>query len=128
MALIAQIVKVEAPSRADSGATVIIDVHVKNLGHAPGGYNYVIVTGNADGTILSWQFDFLYLAPQETVVFRGWFIMPSKNVRATVWSWYWDGSQWQVKDKGDDTAFVDISLLELVPAFSEFKITDYRIV
>jgi len=51
--------------------------------------------------------------------------MPSRNVRVTLWSWYWDGSTWQIKDKGDDTAFVDIALAELVAAFSDFKITNY---
>ena len=126
MALVADIVKVEAPSEAAAGDTVIVDVHVKNLGLAPGGYNYIAVTGVVDSVNLSWQFDYLYLAPQETVVFRGWFTMPAKDVTVTVWSWYWDGNKWQVEGTGDDSAVVNIGLTELVAAFSEFEITDYR--
>ena len=52
--------------------------------------------------------------------------MPPKNVTVTVWSWYWDGSQWQVEGVGDDSALVNIGLTELVAAFSEFEITGYR--
>ena len=126
MALVADIVEVEAPPAAAAGGTVIVDVHVKNLGLAPGSYNYIAVTGMDDSVNLSWQFDYLYLAPQETVVFRGWFTMPPGNVTITVRSWYWDGSKWQVEGAGDDSAVVNIALTEMAETFSEFEITDYR--
>ena len=122
MALGAQIVKVEAPSSANTGNTVIVDVSVKNISQSD---QYIAVTGAFDSNLLSWQFEYLLVSPGQTVIMRGWFTMPSKKVKVTVWSWYWDGSQWQLKDKGDDTASVDIALAELVAAFSEFKITDY---
>jgi len=122
MALVAQIVKVEAPSSANIGNTVIVDVSVKNISQSD---QYIAMTGAFDSSSLSWQFDYLLVSPGQTVIMRGWFTMPSKKVRVTVWSWYWDGSQWQVKDKGDDTASVDIALAELAPAFSDFKITNY---
>ena len=122
MALYADIVKVAAPGKAVAGDTVIVDVSVKNTGSID---RYIAVTGAYDSSALSFQFDYLLVAPGQTVIMRGWFTMPSTKVRVTVWSWYWDGSEWQIKDKGDDTAFVDIALAELVAAFSEFKITDY---
>lgn len=123
MALVADIVKVEAPSEAAAGDTVIVDVHVKNLGLVPGGYDYIAVTGIFDSSEPSWQFDYLYAAPQETVVFRGWFTMPSKNVRVQVWSFYWDGSRWVE----DDPAQVDVNLAGAAPApaFSDFRIIEY---
>ena len=124
MAVVAQIVNVTAPASAPAGSTVIVDVHVKNLGYAPGGYNYIAVTGAFDSSSPAWQFDYLQLAPQETAVFRGWFTMPSQNVKLTVWSFYWDGTQWV----HDDTASVDIALTGLAPAFSDFLITDYMAV
>jgi len=127
MTLIAQIVNVLAPQNASPGSNVIVDVNVKNLGYAPGGYNTIAITGKFNGINLTWQFDpenWLYVAPQETVVFRGWFTMPSQKVTVTVWSWYWDGAQWVQ----DDTASMEISLEALAPTFSEFKISDYEAV
>jgi hypothetical protein len=121
VSLVADIVRVEAPSSANIGDTVIVDVSVKNLGLAPGGYNYAAVTGVFDSSSLSWQFDYLYVAPQETVVFRGWFTMPSKTVTVTVSSWYWDGSQW-VKDEEQS---VSIALTELVSQVSELAVASF---
>jgi len=121
MAQIAEIVKVEAPASAAAGGQVIVDVHVKNLALAPGGYNDIAVSGVYDSTQLPFQFDYLNVAPQETVVFRGWFTMSSKKVRVWVWSWYWDGSKWVQ----DDEKYVDISLTELKPEFSDMKISNF---
>lgn len=123
MALAADIVEVVAPASAAAGDTVIVDVKVKNLGVTN---NYIAVTGNYDSTWLPFQFDYLNVAPQETVVFRGAFTMPSRKVKVTLWSWYWDGRQWVL----EATAHIDIDLQgnTLVPAFSDFKILDYKAV
>ena len=123
MPLVADIVKVEAPSQAAAGDTVIIDVHVKNLA---ADYSYIAVTGLYDSNPVSFQFDYLNLAPQETIAFRGWFTMPSKNVRVQVWSWYWDGNTWQVEDRGDDYNYRDIGITELVAEFANVAITRYE--
>lgn len=130
MTLVADIVEVDAPVSANTGDTIIVDVHVKNLGLAPGGYNYILVGGVYDSTSLNWQFpmeppsqfsDYLYVAPQETVIFKGNFIMPPLGVTVKVDSWYWDGSKW-VKDEEQS---VNISLIGLEPTISEFKIVEF---
>lgn len=123
MPLVADIVKVEAPSQAAAGDTVIVDVHVKNLAASD---SYIAVTGVYDSNPVSFQFDYLLVSPQQTVIFRGWFTMPSKKVRVQVWSWYWDGSTWQVKDKGDDYEYRDINITTLVAEFTDIAITKYE--
>jgi len=119
MSAIADIVGISAPSSAPAGQQVIVDVSVKNIS---GVDQYIAVTGAYDATSPTWQFDYLLVAPGQTVVFRGWFTMPSKNVRVTVWSWYWDGSTWVY----DDTAYVDIALTT-VPTQPEFKAGSFAI-
>lgn len=105
MALVAEIIKVAAPSQVSPGETVIVDVSVKNIA---GGDRYIGVRGAYDSTKLSWwQFEYLLVAPGQTVIFRGWFTMPSKNVSLTIWGWYWDGAQWQP----DATRTLSISAL-----------------
>lgn len=116
--MIADIVKISAPSSAPAGETVIVDVSVKNIGTTD---YYIAVTGVYDSTLLSWQFDYLLVSPGQTIIMRGNFTMPSKNVRITVWSWSWDGSKWVQ----DDTGYVDIALTVLTPEFSDFAVADY---
>ena len=119
----ADIIKTDAPSSASVGEQVIIDVSVKNIS---GSDQYLAVTGVYDSLSIPFQFDYLLVSPQQTVIFRGWFTMPSKKVRVQVWSWYWDGSTWQVKDKGDDYEYRDISITELVAEFTDIAITKYE--
>ena len=117
MPTIAQIVSVDAPSQANPGDSVIVDVHLKNISAA---YQYLAVTGQ--GTSITWQFDYLSVAPGETVVMRGVFTMPSQSVTVSVFSWYWDGAAWQF----DDSRSLQISLAALPqPQFANFGITDY---
>ena len=123
MPLVADIVKVEAPSQATAGDTVIIDVHVKNLA---ADHRYITVTGIYDSNPVTFQLEYLDATPQQTVIFRGWFTMPSKKVRVHMWSWYWDGSTWQVEDEGDDYAYKDINITELVAEFANMAITKYE--
>ena len=77
MAKYADIVKVEAPSSAIEGATVIVDVSVKNIGTSD---QNLAVTAVFDSTSFPFQFDYLLVSPGQTVIFRGWFTMPSKNI------------------------------------------------
>ena len=112
------IIKIDAPSNASAGEQVIVDVSVKN---PSGSDQYIAITGVYDSTSIPFQFDYLLVSPQQTVVFRGWFTMPSNNVRVTVWSWYWDGSKWVQEDQMTR----DIALVTLTPQVSEFQIADF---
>jgi len=123
MPLVADIVRIEVPSQAAAGDTVIVDVSVRNIGASD---QYIAMTGAFDSEPLNWQFDYLLVSPGQTVIMRGWFTMPSKKVRVQVWSWYWDGNTWQIKDKGDDYGYKDISLSELVAEFANVAITRYE--
>jgi len=114
----ADIVKIDAPLSASEGEHVIIDVSVKNIS---GSDQYIAITGVYDSMSIPFQFDYLLVSPQQTVIFRGWFSMPSNNVRVTVWSWYWDGSKWVQ----DDQMTKDIALAALTPQVSEFQIADF---
>lgn len=118
MPVIADIVAVIAPSVAAPGENVIVDVRVANRSLD---YEYVAVTGAVDATALSWQFDNLRLAPGETVTFRGWFTMPSRDVTITAWAWYWDGVKWVL----DDTMTASIRLAVAEPKFGAFNLQDY---
>ena len=74
-----------------------------------------------DSTSIPFQFDYLLVSPGQTVIFRGWFTMPSKNVKVTAWGWYWTGTEWVL----DDTISKNISLAILEPEFVGFGITEY---
>ncbi|HEY33156.1 MAG TPA: hypothetical protein G4O10_08640 [Dehalococcoidia bacterium] len=115
----ADITKIEAPSSVQAGEQVIVDVSVKNTDDSD---EYMSVTAIFDSTSIPFQFDYLIVAPGQTVVFRGWFVMPSKDVRITVYSHYWDGSKWIQ----DDRMTKDIDVVLLTPQISEFKIADFN--
>jgi len=119
MAKYADIIKIEAPTSAIEGATVIVDVSVKNIASSD---QYLAVTAVFDSTSFPFQFDYLLVSPGQTVTFRGWFTMPSKNVRVTAWSWYWDGSDWVQ----DDQVTKDIAVAAAVAEFSNAAITKYE--
>ncbi|MFC1940015.1 hypothetical protein ACFLXO_04960 [Chloroflexota bacterium] len=119
MAKYADIVKVEAPSSAIEGATVIVDVSVKNIGTSD---QHIAVTAVFDSTSFPFQFDYLLVSPGQTVIFRGWFTMPSKNVMITTWSWYWDGSEWVQDDRYEK----QISLGQSTSEFGSIEITKYE--
>lgn len=119
MAEYADIIKVEAPSSAIEGAAVNVDVSVKNIGASD---QYLAVTAVFDSTSFPFQFDYLLVSPGQTVIFRGSFTMPSKNVSITAWSWYWDGSDW-VQDDRDEK---QISLDQATSEFGSIEITRYE--
>ncbi len=114
----ADIIQIDAPANAAVGDTVIVDVSVKNISSVD---QYIAVTAGYDSTNVPFQFDYLLVSPGQTVIFRGWFTMPSKNVKVTAWSWYWDGSQWVQ----DDLMTKDIAIAVLTPQIREFKIADF---
>ena len=114
----ADIITIDAPSSAPAGEQVIVDVSVKNIS---GQDQYLAVTAVYDSTSFPFQFDYLLVSPGQTVIFRGWFTMPSKNVRVTAWSWSWDGSKWVQ----DDQMAKDIAVAVLTPQVSEFRIADF---
>ena len=114
----ADIITIDAPSSAPAGESVIVDVSVKNIS---GVDQYIAVTAVYDSTSIPFQFDYLLVSPGQTVIFTGWFTMPSKNVKVTAWGWYWTGTEWVL----DDTVTKNISLSVLTPEFSGFGISDY---
>jgi hypothetical protein len=114
----ADIIKIDAPSSVAAGEQVVVDVSVKNVSVSD---QYIAVTAVYDSTSFPFQFDYLLVSPGQTVIFRGLFTMPSKNVRVTVWSFYWDGSNWVQ----DDQMTKDIALAVSTPQVSEFQILDF---
>ena len=119
MAKYADIIKIEAPTSAIEGATVIVDVSVKNIASSD---QYLAVTAVFDSTSFPFQFDYLLVSPGQTVIFRGWFTMPSKNIRVTAWSWYWDGSDWVQDDRYEK----QISLSQATSEFGSIEIIRYE--
>ena len=114
----ADIIKIDAPASAAVGDTVIIDVSVKNISSND---QYIAVTAGYDSTSFPFQFDYLLVSPGQTVIFRGWFTMPSQKVRVEAWSWYWDNNNWVQ----DDQMTKDISVAMLTPQVSQFQIADF---
>ena len=114
----ADIIAIASPSSAPAGEQVVVDVTVTNIS---GSDQYIAVTALYNSASFPFQFDYLLLSPGQTVTFRGWFSMPSENVRVTAWSWSWDGSNWI----NDDQITKDIALAVLTPQVSEFQILDF---
>ncbi|MDO8715670.1 MAG: hypothetical protein Q7J73_02515 [Dehalococcoidales bacterium] len=114
----ADIIAIASPSSAPAGEQVIVDVSVTNSSDSD---QYIAVTALYNSASFPFQFDYLLVSPGQTVVFRGWFSMPSENVMVTAWSWAWDGSQWI----HDDQITQDIALAVLTPQISEFQILDF---
>ena len=115
----ADITKIDTPSSVQAGEYVIVDVSLKNTSDSD---EYLSVTAVFDSTSITFQFDYLIVAPGQTLAFRGWFVMPSKDVRITAYSHYWDGSSWIQ----DDRMTKDIDVVVLTPQISEFKIADFN--
>lgn len=98
------ITSIDTPASARLGDSIIVDAHIKNL---TSNYLNIAATGTYDSTALSFQFDYLNVAPGETVIFRAVFTMPNKSVTIRIVTWWWDGSQWVQDDSGS----VNISLI-----------------
>jgi hypothetical protein len=119
MAQYVQIVAINSLSSAAEGALVSIAVQVKNLDTH--GF-YVGITGDHNGSGISFSPDYAGVDGGGTYTFYGSFFMPNKSVTITVTSWWWGSdSVWH----RDDTETKTVSLVTLTPQISEFQITDF---
>ncbi len=91
MQLVSEITDIAAPSSVNPGDSVTVDVSVKNMsGQA---FN-LAVSGVFNSSPISFQFDYLNVLPQETVIMRGDFVMPNATATVDIWLWYWNNTQW----------------------------------
>ena len=129
MAQYADIVEIVAPAEAAAGSRVDVTVGIKNISSIPVGIMAVGVPEYPDLPPATY-INGLY--PGEAVAnvsagatrsFPGYFTMPSANVTIHIYAYYFGVDDlWHL----DDEMTKDVQLGELAPAFSEFKITDYR--
>ena len=114
-----QIVDIVCPASAVAGETVSIEVRVKNLASYA---IYIYVNGRVDGLDLDFG-NYYYAVPAGgTQSFYDAFIMPSRDVEITAWSWYKiDG--WP--ENPDDEKTKTVKIVELAPKVSQFEIKDY---
>jgi hypothetical protein len=124
MAQYADIVEIVAPAQATSGELVNITVRIKNLSSST---ISIMVGGALEYGVSPWP-DIEFLAnwvdtPGGWVAeFAGHFAMPDKGVTVHAYSyWYGADGSWHF----DDEMTKVIKLAELVPAISNFTITDY---
>lgn len=124
MAQVAEILLIESPAEAVAGSRVDIRVHIKNTATVEVG---IMVDGALEYGVTPWPGitfpnNWANFPADQSYYFEGYFTMPSAGVKIHAYSyWYGDGS-WHP----DDEKTKDVELTELVPAFSEFEITDYR--
>lgn len=102
-----EIVNIIAVSEAAAGDRVAVIVEVKNLHNQ---YTYIAVTGKFDESSLDFSPEYVHVVPWGECSFGAFFDMPNKDVRVHIWSWYWDGNQWQIVGEGDDYGYDDIAL------------------
>lgn len=99
-----EIVGIIAPSSAAAGATVNIEVRVRNLHTAT---IYISATGRVNGLDLFFGATSYAVSSGAVQSFHDAFIMPNRAVILEVWSWYWGTDQeWHL----DDDAVKNISL------------------
>lgn len=105
MANYADIVSIARPNSAIPGETVNITVQVKNIWT---NYFYASVAGKYGGV----DFDPKYqiIAPAEIKDFPGSFIMPDRDIKVYILSYYWTGTEWHK----DDEAYFIVKVAELV--------------
>ena len=125
----AEIVEIVAPAEAAGGSIVNVTVKIKNVSSIPVG---IMVVGVPEYPDLPPTTYINGLYPGEAVAnvsagatrsFPGYFTMPSANVTIHIYAYYFGVDDlWHL----DDEMTKDVRLGELAPAFSEFKITDYR--
>jgi hypothetical protein len=119
------ITKIESPGSAAPGQVVNIKVTAKNKSTTID--RYILVMGTYDSYQIYSEPQYALVAPQGTQVFTISFTMPARSLVLGIWSYIWveypdQPGYWY----NDDYREVTINLAELVPAFSEFKITDYK--
>ena len=125
MAQYAEIVEIVAPAEAVASNQVDIIVRIKNLHTAT---ITIMVGGALEYGVSPWPTitypGYMVDTPGGWIAeFNGYFTMPSAGVKIHAYSyWYGDDGYFHF----DDEKTKDVKLAELVPAFSEFEITDYR--
>ena len=103
-------ITIVVPSSAEVGTKVEVEVKVYNKWT---GQLHLTVTGNADGIDLFFSNISMWVSPGQTISWYDSFIMPNKDVRLSVWSWFEAGDgQWYA----DDGKYKDIDKTEPTPA------------
>jgi len=118
MATYAQIVDIVAPDKAVQGSRVDVTVRIKNIW--TGSFRIYCVAVVDSTRFIDWLNE--VVAPGAIREFSGAFIMGGADVRILAQSWY-EGTDGYLHR--DDEKTKSVKLAELVPAFSEFRITDY---
>ena len=115
-----EIVEIVAPDKAAAGQVVSVEVKIKNTWTSQV-HIYCVAVLDSATRFIDWQD--AWVAPGQIQSFYGSFIMPS-NVTINGFSYYEavDGLIYF-----DDEKSKVVTLTELVPAFSEFAISDYRV-
>lgn len=122
-----EIVEIVAPSSAVAGDLVFIEAKVKNKYSATIG---ILVAGALEYGVSPWP-SIEFAGDQANVEagavqsFSGYFYMPSSDTTIHIYSYYYgtDGT-WHF----DDEKTKKITVAELVPEVSQFKIADYSVV
>lgn len=112
------IVEIVAPPSAVANSRVDILAKVKNLADYA---IYIGATGNYDSLGIPFSPDYAAVGTAAIQEYSSSFTMPDKDVRVTVYSSFWTGSEWFV----DDAAYVDIKVAALAPEINDFAIGDY---
>ncbi len=108
------IVDITAPASANAGDLVNVEVKVYCL---PEGNIYVSAFGLYGDTSLPFAPEWLWMTPYTIGSFTASFIMPNKDTRLHVGSYYYTGTEWIE----DDTSFVDIALGGVPPGLAEIQ-------
>lgn len=98
-----QIVSITAPTSAVAGSLVSVVARVKNLASYA---IYIAATGRYDGKDFAFKPEYANVGAGVTTSFTHSFVMPAKDVRVDVWSFYWTGTDWVQ----DDQAYVNIAV------------------
>lgn len=121
MAQYAEIVEIVAPDKAVAGSQVDVTVKIKNIWSAA----VHIYCGAVVDSVRFIDWPDAWVNPGATWEVPGAFIMGGADVRILAQSWFKGDDDYLYRD---DEKTKDVKVTELVPAFSEFRIADYRTV
>ena len=116
-----EIVEIIAPDKAAAGEVVNVEVRIKNTWSA-NVHIYGVAVLDSATRVIDWLD--AWVAPGQIQSFNGTFVMPGQNVTITAYSYY-EGVDGLIYF--DDEKTKAVTLTELAPAFSEFAISDYRV-
>jgi len=112
------ITAIRAPAQAPAGQQVTIELDIVNITDSG---LYLAATAQDSGVSFSVSPGFAWVDSWAKYTFLVTFTMPNKNLRVNIYSWWWDGSNWNA----DDYGYVDIALAAISPEFRGFSIADY---